>query len=134
MKNFFANLYELAIRHSEFSNTVFKSEDYVWLGLFLIIIPLILALIFYKFWDPSPTKTYKWIVFVVILSIILIFVASYYQLWTGSLEIDFANEHPEVGDYTLGLSLYNSLYSLIIIIIWSVIIKRFSINNSNNPL
>lgn len=134
MKNFFANLYEFLIRHPKFSQLVFDSEDYVWLGLYMILIPLILALIFYKFWDPSPTKTYKWIIMVLIVPILLVFGITYYQLWTGSLEIEFINKNIEVGDFTLGLSLYNSLYSLIMAIIWTIIIKRLSINNSNNPL
>lgn len=134
MKNIFANLYELIIRHPQFSEIVYKSEDYVWLGFYMILIPFILSLVFYKFWDPSPTKIYKWVITVLLISFIIVICLSYYQLWTGSLEIEFINGNPDVANYAISLAMYNAIYCLITAIIWTVIIKRFSVNNSNNPI
>ena len=132
MNDTFANLYEALLRHPQFSTIVFDGQDYIWLGLFMLGIPLLLTLIFYKFWDPSPTKIYKWVI-IVLLTIIVVFGISFYWLSTGSLEDSFINEEQGVLNFSLTLSLDNAIYSLLIALIYSFLVKRFSINNTNNP-
>lgn len=131
---FFANLYEAVLRHPQFSTRVFDGHDYIWLGVFLFIVPLILAMIFYKVWDPTPVKKTKWFVMLLFPTIIIVFGLSAYWLYSGSLQGLIINLEPGISKYLLTLALYNSIFSIIVVAIYSFVLKRLSINNINNPV
>lgn len=135
MNDFFANIYEAVYVDPLFSDPVYDGQDYLWLGIVLIIIPLLWNLAFYKLWDPTPVKRYKWLIMAMFTSMLSVFLISFLKLFYGESLADFIiNEEPGVIQFIWNLSLYNSLFSIPLIAIYSVIIKRFSINNINNPI
>lgn len=137
MNNTVANLYELCIHDSEFSNAVYDANDYVFLMLGFLIIPFIIYLLFYRLVDPIPVKFWKWMV-AVLISFTIVFAFSYYWLSSNSMYnyimTDYSSVNMSAMSFTLLLCIWSVVFSIIPTILFSWIFSRtISINNAKNP-
>ena len=136
MNGFFANLYEYIQYNTVYSGAVFSNGEYQWLGLVDILSPIVLLLIFYRFWDPLPTRRFLWFL-VILTSLLISFSFTYYWLTTGSMNLFILNNQISAGitpkNFVLNLGLISIGFTLIIGLISSFLLKYLSINNSNNP-
>ncbi len=131
-----ANLYELVVYDPEFSNTVYGSNDYLYLTLSFIVIPILILFIFYKVIDPLPVKFWKWLL-TVFVCFVVIFGFNYYWLSSNSMYSHLLNQDISTMtafSFTLQLSFWSVLFSIIPILLFSWIYSRtISINNAKNP-
>jgi len=137
MNNTVANLYELCIYDSEFSQAVYDANDYVFLMLGFLIIPFIILLLFYRLVDPIPVKFWKWMV-AVLISVTIVFAFSYYWLSSNSMYnyimTDYSSVNMSAMSFTLLLCIWSVVFSIIPTILFSWIFSRtISINNAKNP-
>lgn len=138
MNDFFANVFETVIPYvPQFMNAVYDNQDYNYIGLTLLIFPLIFMLLFYKVWDPIP-KRIMWVVITFIVTVLSVFGLTYYWAITGGMEEYLINEVNlngiSAGSFVWSISFYAAVFSLIPGIVFMFLAKKFlSINNSNNP-
>lgn len=136
MNTFFAELYEVNLDSNmmEFARAVYKAQDYLFIGLGAIFIPMLILALFYKFIDPQPVKVWKWVLtgLIVLMAVyIFTFVWLYYHGMYESIE----NEINSAMTFTNIIAFRNTLFSVLSIILFSFIWNRtISINNSRNPL
>jgi len=114
----------------------YDNNDYGKFGWLLLLTPMLLLILFYKVWEPMRRQRLMWLIILIIISIIG------YAATTGIL---YNNECilDELGSYTgnqvnpeyfiFQMSMITVLYSFIMSIIYTLIIKRFSKHNSHNP-
>lgn len=101
----------------------------------LIILPLLGLFIFYKFWDPIQSPRIKYLLTLLIISLISFVVVSFVGFNNHGI-VQRAHNHDRVGEmYTFILLL--SVAWFIICLIWSFFlsffIKRISSSNPSNP-
>ena len=100
-------------------NMVFNNHDYGKIGWLILIIPIIILIIFYKFWDPISASTVLYNNTKII---------QYLGNYTGG------NGQPDADYFIIQMSLMTLVYSLIIAFILSIIpFRLISSNNRNNP-
>ena len=120
-------------------NMVFNNHDYGKIGWLILIIPIIILIIFYKFWDPVSSSKLKW--WLTILSIsILGYISASTVLYNNTEIIQYlgnytgGNGQPDADYFIIQMSLMTLVYSLIIAFILSIIpFRLISSNNRNNP-
>jgi len=120
-------------------NMVFNNHDYGKIGWLILIIPIIILIIFYKFWDPVSSSKLKW--WLTILSIsILGYISASTVLYNNTKIIQYlgnytgGNGQPDADYFIIQMSLMTLVYSLIIAFILSIIpFRLISSNNRNNP-
>lgn len=133
MNNIATNLYELFVFDSEFSNAVYDANDYVFLMLGFILIPIIILLFFYKPIDPIPVKFWKWFL-TVLISFMIVFGFSYYWLSSNSMYDYIMIDYSSAMSFTLLLCIWSVVFSIIPTLLFSWIFSRtVSINNAKNP-
>lgn len=137
MNNIATNIYELFVYDSEFSNAVYDANDYVFLMLGFILIPLVILFFFYKPIDPIPVKFWKWFL-TVLISFMIVFGFSYYWLSSNSMYdyiiIDYSSVNMSAMSFTLLLCIWSVVFSIIPTLLFSWIFSRtISINNAKNP-
>lgn len=131
MNELFASLYEskpIGFYDPNFSQEVFNEYLYQKYGLVLLISTLVFVFFYYKVLDkPFLAKNSIWIIILLITILFnfgFLFVDSRMVLESAGFEFD--------GEY-MSLAISNSLYSAILFVILSFIIKNFSVNNSKVP-
>lgn len=133
MYNTIANLYELFIYDSQFSTSVYRDNDYVFLFFAFLFIPLIILGLFYRPIDPIPVKFWKWML-AVLISFTIVFAFSYYWLSSNSMYNDIMVGIQGAMSFTLLLCILSVVFSIIPTILFSWIFSRtISINNAKNP-
>ena len=141
MNNLFASLYETFFDWNSYENllrAVFDNSDYGKLGLIMLLLPLLVLVVFYKLWDPINKQKLKWI-----LSLVLILIVSYGV--TSGILYSNAGILQEMGNYSgdngeasptyfvFQMGMISLLISSVMSLIYFIILKRFSTNNSYNP-
>lgn len=115
---------------------LYDNNDYGKFGWLLLIMPLLLLVLFYKVWEPLRRQRLMWLIIIIITAIIG------YAATTGIIynnecilnelaAYDGSQVDPEY--FVFQISMINVLYSLIVSLIFTIIIKRFSTHNSHNP-
>ncbi|WP_035695758.1 hypothetical protein [Christiangramia portivictoriae] len=136
MNTFFAELYEVNIDNAmmEFARDVYMANDYLFIGLGAIFIPMILLAVFYRIIDPQPVKIFKWILTGVI-TLIAVYAFSFVWLYYHGMYIHIENEVNSAMSFTNIIAFRNTLFAILMVIVFSFIWNRtISINNSRNPL
>jgi hypothetical protein len=125
--------------YQELLSAVFNNLDYGKIGWLILIIPIIILIIFYKFWDPISSSKLKW--WLMILSIsILGYISASTILYSNPEMIQYLGNYTgENGQldavyFIFQMSMITAVYSLIITLMLSIVPFRFiSTNNSKNP-
>lgn len=115
---------------------LYDNNDYRKFGWLLLIMPLLLLVLFYKVWEPLRRQRLMWLIIIIITAIIG------YAATTGIIynnecilnelaAYDGSQVDPEY--FVFQISMITVLYSLIVSLIFTIIIKRFSTHNSHNP-
>ena len=142
MNNLLATIYESFfdyISYQDLLYAVYDQMDYVKFGWILLLIPGVLLFLFYKIWDPV-TRPQRFKYFLVLFLIFIIIYSSVSGILYSNSEIlkllgNYTGEPGQVSPdwFILQMGIISILFSAIMSIIYSLIIKRFSINNSHNP-
>lgn len=122
----FTSMYEALIGanpdYPEYREGIFSS-----VGLFTLLLALVVCIIFYAGlgrWKPVFHKPGHWVITLVLVAIIS-FLLAYFQA-KGTLAT--------TDSYTTRFALFNALYGVIYFIIFSLILKRFSIFAKHTPV
>tara|TARA_B100000795_G_C22520923_1_gene331327 strand:+ start:98 stop:526 length:429 start_codon:yes stop_codon:yes gene_type:complete len=116
--------------------SLYDNNDYGKFGWLLLIVPLIMMLLFYKVWEPMRKQRLMWLITIITIAIVN------YAITTGIIysNVDVLNEidifdgsqvDPEF--FVFEISMINALYTVLISLFYSIILKRFSTQNSHNP-
>lgn len=137
MNEFFAGLYELggALYLGNFSLELYVNKLYVPVGLTLIISVFLSLLVFYYLIDhPRFNKWTHWLLFVGIVSVLNFGVAFFFSYSELSLIYQLqGTQLPYWADFWI-FSLINMLYSLLLAVILSYLVRWWSINCSTCPI
>ena len=141
MNNLIASLYEFFFnydRYQELLDAVWENYDYGKFGWVLLLVPLLFMLIFYKVWEPIGKQLLKWVLTMVVVALVVYASTTsilYYNPDVLSYIGNYTGDVLQVngGYFIFQMSLISSFYSIILSFIYSLIIKKFSINNTYNP-
>ena len=127
------HLYEPIYRVTDYSDVMYDNGMYITISIFSIITVLIGLLTFYKLLDPQPKKLWKYLVVLIAITGLIFGWTSY---WIGN-DPDIANlinrgEGPTTR-FPVTIGLLNACYALVVTFIISILLKRISTNNTNNP-
>ncbi len=113
---------------------LFDNNDYGKFGWLLLIVPLLLLALFYRAWDPMRRQRLMWLITTIIISLIG-YMATTGIVYNNVCILDELNglDAKLAETFIVQISLISALYFLIISLIYTFIVKRFSINNSHNP-
>jgi|GEM_PF-7116962 len=139
MNNLLSPMYEYFFNWDNYQvllTCLFDLFDYGKFGWLLLIVPLVLLVLFYKVWEPMRRQRLMWLITIIIIAIIG-FVATTGIVYNNEciLNVLAANNADGVNpeNFILQISLITVLYSLIVSLIYTLVIKRFSMHNSHNP-
>lgn len=125
--------------YQELSGMVFDNLDYGKIGWVLIILPILVLTVFYKFWDPVRNSKLKWIV-TMVFTLTISYAATSIILYNNFKIIEFlgnfTGEEGQVNaDYFIfQMGMISVVYTLIIAFILSIIpFRLISTNNRYNP-
>lgn len=131
MNELFASIYEskpIGFYNPNFSQEVFNAYLYQKYGIVLIISTLLTVLLYYKLLDkPKFSKISVWIIVLVFTVLI-----NFGYLLVDSRTFLEANGFQFEGEY-MSLAISNGIYCLILFVVFSLIVKNFSISNSKVP-
>jgi hypothetical protein len=125
--------------YQELLSAVFNNLDYGKIGWLILIIPIIILIIFYKFWDPISSTKLKWWLMILSISILGYISASTILCSNPEMIQYLGNYTGENGQldavyFIFQMSMITAVYSLIITLMLSIVPFRFiSTNNSKNP-
>jgi hypothetical protein len=134
-----AGFYEYFFKWNNYEillTSLYDNNDYGKFGWLLLIVPLIMMLLFYKVWEPMRKQRLMWLITIITIAIVN------YAVTTGIIyaNVDVLNEidifdgsqvDPEF--FVFEISMISALYTLLISLFYSIILKRFSTQNSHNP-
>ena len=137
MNNLFAPFYEWWFDWDVYKvllTCLFDNNDYGKFGWLLLIVPLLLLALFYRAWDPMRRQRLMWLITTIIISLIG-YMATTSIVFNNVCILDELNglDSKLAETFIVQISLISALYFLIISLIYTFIVKRFSINNSHNP-
>ncbi len=134
LSQIFAPLYEFGDLYvSPYSNILYDGSGYFLLGLTFILSAIILLVLFYYGWDPVYGKWYQWFL-TIIGSAILAFAIAYGI--TSEKLVDYLG-NPDFEDsesFVIQTAALTSLYTFILAIILSFVIRIKSSHNKANPI
>lgn len=140
--NGIAPLYEFFFNwdtYQQLLNAVYDNLDYGKFGWLLIIIPILILTIFYKFWDPVSSSKLKWGLTILCISIIS-YIGASTILYNNPEIIQYLGNYtgedgqPDADYFIVQMSMITFGYSLIIAFILSIVpFRLISTNNSKNP-
>lgn len=125
--------------YQELSGMVFNNQDYGKLGWMLILAPILVLTIFYKFWDPVSSSKLKW--FLSLLFVMIISYAGTSIILYNNFEViqyigNYTGEsgEPSADYFIFQMSVITLVYALVLSIILSIIpFRLISTNNRYNP-
>lgn len=140
--NEIALLYEFFFNwntYQELLNYVYNNQDYSKIGWLILIVPVLILTIFYKLWDPVSSSKLKWLLTMVLISIVIY--ASITTILYNNPEImaylgSYLGGVDQVdADYFIfQMSIITVFYELIITFILSIFpFRLISTNNRKNP-
>ena len=137
MNNLFAPFYEWWFDWDEYQvllTCLFNNNDYGKFGWLLLIVPLLLLALFYRAWDPMRRQRLMWLITTIIISLIG-YMATTGIVFNNVCILDELNgiDSKLAETFIVQISLISALYFLLVSLIYTFIVKRFSINNSHNP-
>lgn len=137
MNNLFAPFYEWWFDWDVYQvllTCLFDNNDYGKFGWLLLIVPLLLLALFYRAWDPMRRQRLMWLITTIIISLIG-YMATTGIVYNNVCILDELNglDAKLAETFIVQISLISALYFLIVSLIYTLIVKRFSINNSHNP-
>lgn len=150
MNGLFANLFEfwgfLRLSIFDTDDTPFDfsddlaynvpSQPYVWMGILFIVITLLMVTLLYTRFDNPKYSNIKTYILFLLIALVISFIGataiSYAQLQGYCIETHGLYPYPIHFNLTLGG--VAALYSAILFFISSLIIRKFSVNQKNNPL
>jgi hypothetical protein len=133
LNDFFASIYELGglIWFPEFTTQMFTLGQYAPAGLTLVItVFLFLGLYYLPYGSPKYNRWYHWL----LVSITAALVSS--GITQNRINSEFAREgilNYVDGEYLILFFLWNALLALMLGLLYSIAIKRFSRNGSRTP-
>ena len=150
MKNFFAMIYEWLLYNQQYNllfRQLYQGNGYLFCGLSLLFIPLLLFILFY--WDSKTPwgnpyrKKIGWVVWLVVVAAVVVGVSyaiTYSALFnSGNPALIQAMNNPSTG-YTdfakklvAVLAILNGAYSLVIGFLWSLLLKQKSVLHIHIP-
>ena len=122
----FTTLYELLLGQN--NDPVYADNIFTPVGVMTLLVTLVLAAVFYLLlgrWRAVFHHTVHWVITLVIVAIFAYAYAVYYALDQTNL--------PETDSYMQGFGGVNLLYALIEFVLFSVLLKRFSIFAKRTP-
>jgi hypothetical protein len=142
MNEIIVNLYEDYFHWNTYQgllNMVFNNHDYGKIGWLILIIPIIILIIFYKFWDPVSSSKLKWGLTMLSISI-LSYISASTILYSNTEMIQYLGNYtgesgqPNADYFITQMSGITAVYSIIIAFVLSIIpFRLISTNNRNNP-
>ncbi|MCF6297998.1 MAG: hypothetical protein L3J08_08455 [Flavobacteriaceae bacterium] len=116
---------------------VFNNFDFGKIGWVLLLVPLIILFVFYKFWEPMRRQRLMWVITVIVISIIAYATTSGILYNNNSILQHIGNYTgdggPDADYFIFQMSMISALYAFILSFLESMIIKNISTNNSHNP-
>lgn len=130
MNSFFATLYEYLYYQNQFSNAMFQNGLYWQVGIFLIILSIGLAAIFYYVINrPFFSRWWAWLIVLgvnFLLNLILGLSIPLTELTSKGFQFSTLNVIP--------FAFVNALYSAIVFVIFSFIIRWGSVHAKGTPI
>ena len=113
---------------------LYNNNDYGKFGWLLLIVPLLLLALFYRVWDPMRRQRLMWLITIIIIPLIGFITTMSIVNYNNCIILQLNSQQVLLAEsLIIQISLYSALYFLIISLIYTLIVKRFSINNSHNP-
>ena len=137
MNDLFAPMYEWWFEFEVYEillDCLYDNNDYGKFGWLLLIVPLLLLALFYRAWDPMRRQRLMWSITIIIISLIG-YMATTGIVFNNVCILDELNglDAKLAETFIVQISLISALYFLLVSLIYTFIVKRFSINNSHNP-
>lgn len=137
MNDLFANIYELwgGALLDGFSNDMYTYDLYLPIGLTMVFSTLAWMVIYYYLINhPRFNNLWSWLLWLVLIAAIN-FGASYY-ISTGGLDSIYFEDTGELPPYYsefYTLSLINACWAIVFAIVWSFVVKWWSVNCRRTP-
>lgn len=140
MNDLLAPLYEFFFSwetHQDLLNFVYENLDYSKMAWVLFPVPFVLLMIFYKFWEPMRNQRLMWFI-TILITTVLTYAGTTAILYYNNNILEYignytGEEGPDGDFFIFQMSMISALLGFFISIIYSLILKRFSTNNSHNP-
>ena len=141
MNDLLAPLYEMFFdwdTYQELLNIVFNNSDYGKLGIILLVAPAILLGIFYKVWDPINKQVLLYISTLIIASIAL-YISTSGILYSNYEMIEYIGNftgedgQTDANFFIIQMSIVSVLFSVILSVLYTMVFKKLSVNNTQNP-
>ena len=137
MNDLFAPFYEFWLNYEVYEvlyTCLYDNNDYGKFGWLLLMVPLLLLALFYRAWDPMRRQRIMWLITIIIISLIG-YMTTTGIIWYNVCILDELNgiDSKLAETFIVQISLISALYFLLVSLIYTFIVKRFSINNSHNP-
>lgn len=138
MKEFFANIYEFGgfAYFDAFSNDMYQHNLYFPIFIYLIITDVVFIGIYYKILDrPKLAKIYWWVLIPVLFSSVISFLVAYSTV-SNALSSIYSEAGQQIPNYSTELFSFaclNSIFAVVLTIIFSIIIKGLSTNLTKVP-
>jgi len=137
MNDLFAPFYEFWLNYEVYEvlyTCLYDNNDYGKFGWLLLMVPLLLLALFYRAWDPMRRQRIMWSITIIIISLIG-YMTTTGIIWYNVCILDELNgiDSKLAETFIVQISLISALYFLLVSLIYTFIVKRFSINNSHNP-
>lgn len=113
---------------------LYNNNDYGKFGWLLLIVPPVLLWLFYKVWEPMRRQRLMWSITIIIISLIG-YMTTTGIVYSNSCILKQLNGQNSIlaETFIVQISLINALYFLLVSLIYTFIVKRFSTHNSHNP-
>lgn len=143
MNELLSGLYESWFDYETYQDlfrNVFKEQGFGFIGWAIIALSILLLVLFYKFWDPVEGQLKKWII-VLLINSLLIFGASYLILYNNQGLIEAMGNYSDgIGVnphyFVFQISSISALYGLFTAFVCCILplpVKFLSNNNKHNP-
>jgi len=128
-------LYDWFEYHIKFSVDVFDAHNYhgyTYLGLIMVLSSITVMSVFYYAWNPTYGRWYHWLIMLIVSAIIAAVIA-YAYLNDVLIQFTDNTEYPDTESFILNMVLVTFLYTFILSMISSFIIRIGSSKNKANP-
>ena len=126
---FFASIYETLTYSNEFSGDLYNENIYQILGFVLLITCILVPFLYYKVIDKVHLA--KFFIWVVVVLIPVLFNFAFAYSYPNNLFVGLGIEY-DSNDY-LSLATVNTVFALVLTIIFSIIFKNISTNTKKIP-
>jgi len=133
MNDLFAMIYEWLYYEPEFSSLMYTNGLYGLLGIFTILIPLIIVVLYYLTMNhPRLNRKKHWAI-ALVFNALLSFFTSFTLVTFLIASLNMEDSDTSYVIQSIEFSLVSILYAVILFVIFSLLIKPFSTNCSKTP-